>query len=157
MGKPDIVAESGKEMRFGDLGVTVTGARVMSFRSIRPSGGELVHGSELCVGITFKNYDTTRIAHAQSQIGHCSLTDDVGNKYSLVTAKTDAGFRAAIQGQIPQDMEIDVRSEMTGQDLLVFSKPVEGASSVTLTLDASRYGGQGLIEVTFPKSMYKPF
>jgi hypothetical protein len=146
----------GAEIRVGDLGVTVTEARVRGFTSTTAGGRLMDHSPEFVVTISFKNYNPNRIINAGSQVDAASLKDDVGNRYRGIRASNELGLTNHIDGQIQPGMARPVRSDEPAHDVLVFSRPVPGASALTLVLDASSYGGAGRIEIHIPKSVWSP-
>jgi hypothetical protein len=148
---PVIETSVGKEVRIGDIGVTITRAGISGYRSTSPSGHPLEHQPDFVVALDFKSYNPDRILQAQYQTGRCKLVDDVGNRYSEIKTETEAGFRSAIDGQITYGMARDLRSDARGTDVLVFDRPVPGAKTLILTLDAKAYGGTGTIRVRILK------
>ena len=86
------------------------------------------------------------------QVDDATLEDNVGNSYERISAVNEIGLENHINGQIPSGRVRPVRSDEVGTDFLVFDRPVEGASVLFLTLDASKYGGSGRIKVQIPKS-----
>jgi hypothetical protein len=120
----------GQEIVYGDLGITVTRARVQGFTFV--------------VALAFKNRNPNRIVRAGSQVDAAELKDDVGN--------THKGMRDEIDGQIPPGKVRPIRSDESLGDVLVFDRPLPGASVLYLTLDAEQYGGSGRILVTITKA-----
>jgi hypothetical protein len=109
---------------------------------------------EFVVFISFRNYNPNRIIKAGSQVDVAILRDDVGNTYQGIRATNEIGLTNSIDDQIPAGMARPVRSDQPGWDVLVFERPVPGASTVTLSLDASQYGGVGRIEVQVPRETW---
>lgn len=145
----------GEEIRFGDLGVTVIYAGQAGFTSTTAGGRQLFHDPEFVITIRFKNYNPNRVLDAGAQVDVATLEDDVGNKYDRVKAANEIGMENKIDGQISPDKVRPVRSDdKEARDLLVFNRPVPGASVLTLTLDASKYGGSGKVKVKIPKSAW---
>lgn len=145
----------GEEVRFGDLGVTVYSARVVAWGSMSSGGHPHVHPPDFVVVLTLTSHNPNRELSVQGQTGHCSLADDVGNTYGEMQAKSEGGFTNTINGQIQPGQPRRVRSGEPANDIVVFRKPVPGASAVTLTLDATRYGGQGKIRVRVPANVWQ--
>jgi hypothetical protein len=152
---PDKEYKFGEEMRFGDLGATVVFAGQAGFTSTTSAGRQLFHDPEFVVTIQFKNYNPNRVVEAGAQVDAATLEDDVGNRYSRIKAKNEIGLENKIDEQISSGKVRPVRSDdKDARDLLVFERPVPGASTLTLTLDASKYGGSGKIKVKIPKSAW---
>jgi hypothetical protein len=148
-------ATIGEEMRFGDLRVVVT-ARMDDVWASSPGGRDIVSKKPLfTVRITFANDDAKRIINAGAQVDVATLTDDVGNSYGRITTLSDEfGHECDIINQVPPGKVRLVRSDERATDILVFDRPLAGASTLTLTLSASRYGGTGKIKVLIPKSAW---
>jgi hypothetical protein len=145
----------GEEWRFGDLGVTVT-AGIHDWTSTTAAGRAMTHDLNFVVTIKFKSYNPNRELSAGSQCDSSSLTDDVGNTYLVIYPVNEIGIHNRVDGQIRAGMSRNVRSDNNDAgDVLVFGKPLPGASSVTLTFDAKKYGGKGKIVVTIPRSKWK--
>jgi hypothetical protein len=141
----------GEEMRFGDLGVTVVRGKAEGFISTNSGDFDFHSGDTYVVTIGLKNYNPNRVLEVPSQAEVATLSDDVGNTYAPIRARSDTGRRAEILGQITPGHKVRLRSDDKNEmDLLVFDKPVPGATVLTLTLDADRYGGKGTIAVTIP-------
>jgi hypothetical protein len=143
-------------MVFGDLGVAVTDARETGYTSTTASGRRLFHNPAFVVTIKFKNYNRNRIIKAGAQVDVATLDDNVGNRYDRIEARSDLGLAAHIEGQIERGYVRPVRSDEEAGDVLVFDRPVEGASTLTLTLDASRYGGSGKVKVKIRLRRVRP-
>jgi hypothetical protein len=140
----------GEELRFGDLGVTVNRARVESYGSMTSVGQLLLHEPALVVRIGIKNHNANRVVEAGSQSDSATLADDVGNRYDRIVARSQIGLPTRVPGQIPPGSVLRVRSDEREEDVLLFDRPVPGASVLTLTLDGSRYGSSGKVKVTIP-------
>jgi hypothetical protein len=152
--RPTHECSFGEEMRFGDLGVAVRRARVEGFTSVTPAGRQLFHQPAFVITIGLKNYNPNRVIDAGAQVDAARLEDDVGNRYDGIKAVNEIGLAGRIEGQIPPGMARPVRSDEDARDVLVFDRPVPGASTLTLTLDASRYGGLGRLKVQIPRSAW---
>lgn len=144
------VCNIGKEIRFGDLGVTVMRGRVEAFGSVTSSGHVIVHDPGFVITIALRNYNPNRVVEVGSQADIATAADDVGNRYRAIKTTSDIGLPTRIVGQIPPGKSLGVRSDEPDGDLLVFDRPVPGASLVRLTLDSSRYGGSGSLQVDIP-------
>jgi hypothetical protein len=144
----------GEEIRFGDLGVTVTQAQVSGYSSRTAAGRLMNHTPEFVIHTKFKNYNPKRVVKAGSQVRSSTLVDDVGNSYQGIRATNEIGLTNEIEGQISPGMAIEVRSDEPATDVLVFDRPVQGASFIFLTLDASKYGGSGKVRIKIPKSAW---
>lgn len=146
--------EIGQEMRFGDLGVTVVSAKIASFTSTTAAGRPMTHNAELVVRLELINHNPNRVLDAGSQVEVCRLVDDVGNEYTAIRAVNEWGLENRIDGQIDRGRARPLRSDQNGSDVLVFSRPVPGASRLVLTLDATQYGGNGRVKVNIPKTAW---
>ncbi len=145
----------GEEVRFGDIGVTVTSMSLQSFIS-DGRGGAVQHRPELVVQIGIKNHNPNRILNAGSQRDSARLLDDVGNTYRHIDTFDESNNRTMPRGQIPTGQATGVRSEKPQGDCVVFTRPVAGATTITVELDAAAYGGTGTIRVTVPREVFDP-
>ena len=150
MKRPAADRLSGEEMRFGDIGVTVVRGKVEAFGSILPPGSAYFHEPAYVVQLVIKNYNPNRVLEVGAQADVATAEDDVGNHYESLKTKNELGIRTYIVGQIPPGKTLPVRPDKPDEDVLVFDRPVPGASLMRLSLDASRYGGTGTIHVTIP-------
>jgi hypothetical protein len=117
-------------MRFGDIGVTVAQAKVEGFASTTSMGRLLAHDPELVVTLGLKNYNSNRVVQVGSQVDFARLEDDVGNTYVPFRARSDIDLPVDILGQIPAGKALRLSSdEKDEHDLLVFDRPVPGASN----------------------------
>jgi predicted Zn finger-like uncharacterized protein len=148
--RPTNEHDLGEEMRFGDLGVTVMRGRVEEFLSVTSIDRPVLHDPALVITLAIKNYSPNRIIEVGSQTDVALAEDDVGNKYHPLNTRSEFGLPTRILGQIPPGKVSRVRSDEPAGDVLVFERPVAGASLVWLNLDASRYGGTGTIRVYVP-------
>jgi hypothetical protein len=141
----------GEEMRFGDLGVTVTQAKQDTFGSVTSSGEILVHDGAFVITLGLKNYNPNRILEVGPQVEYAKLQDDVGNGYDPVRTRSNIGLPTDILGQIPRGKVLRLRADDKDEhDMLVFDRPVPGASTLRLTLETSPYGASGSVSVTVP-------
>lgn len=146
----------GQEIRFGDLGVTVVRARVEKYVSLTSIGQPVLHDPAVVVRIGIRNYNPNRIAEAGAQTGVATLTDNLGNRYERVSPRSDIGLPTSIPGQTPAGTVVRLRSDEAEEDVLLFDRPVPGASSLELRLDGSRYESSGSVKVIIPlKPIYK--
>lgn len=153
---PIVITELNEEVRVDDMGVTVQSAKVVGFSSVTAGGRQMFHNPEFVVRLKLKNYNSNRVIDAGAQSGVAKLTDDIGNDYKELLATNEFGLNNTIDGQIPDGHVRPVRSDADGQDVIVFSRPVPGASKVDLLLDATKYGGSGKIKVTIMKAAWLP-
>ena len=151
---PDMLKNIGEEARFGALGVTLANVSVGNVSGTSPSGRQLTSSDLLfIIRLQFKNYDPNAIAKVEGQ-SNATLQDEHGNKYKPMSITTEVGIPAKIDGQISSGHYVELRSDEMKSDVLVFERPVPGAASLTLTLDAKKYGGSGKLKITIPRSAW---
>jgi hypothetical protein len=152
-------AEVDVETRFGNLGVTVS-VRVGNLCLVMPIQNRFTDGSNFLVGIKYTNYDDSTVIRVKSQsTGNFGLTDDKGNIYRRYIPTDEFGgewpLLAFISGSPFYDLRKNevgsVRSDRRVTDLLIFEEPLPGAKSLTLVLDASRWGGMGKFRVVIER------
>lgn len=145
----------GEEIRFGSsLGVTLERVGVEKVSATSPSGRELTSSDLLFVAhLRFKNYDPNSLVKVKGQSNE-TLIDDHGNKYKTMSITTEVGIPAKISGQIGSGHYIELRSDESHGDVVVFERPLPGANTLTLTLDADSYGGKGKLKYILPKSSW---
>jgi hypothetical protein len=147
----------GQEMRFGDLGVTVTSIRQTGYGSHTAAGRQMGHNVALVVSLRLKNYNPNRVLRVPGQSGSAKATDDVGNEYPEVQPVNEWGLENTIDGQIEDGTALNLRSDVIGEDRVIFSRPVPGANVLTVTMDAAQYdGGSGKIVFRVPRSVWLP-
>jgi hypothetical protein len=151
----DQTAKLWAEVRVGSIGITLQRVGVESVEATTPSGSDLASTEQhLVCRLRIVNTDPKSIAQANGQGLGAKLTDELGNKYKIMTIITEAGIPAKIKGQIPAGDSIRIRSDETGGDVLVFERPVPAAKTLILTLSADRYGGAGSIRFEIPWSAW---
>lgn len=147
----------GESVAFGPLTVQVKTARLAHYQGRSPAKSVISSSQPGIVStIVITTTDGTKEHTAKGATGTASLTDDLGNTISAMRLKTDLGFTCDIDGQLKGGGVYTVRSDKPLSDTLVFDQPVPAASTLTLTLDATNYGGTGNLVVTLPESIWKP-
>ncbi len=146
-----IEASLRKEVRIGDIGISVSADTRLGFWSVSPGGNRLLHQPECIIAIDIKNYNANTFAVITGQTGKATLKDDVGNTYRELGAKTDVGFDSRIDGQIRDGYELRLRANEPGKDVVVFEKPVPGAKKFTLALSGVPYGEKAVIRFDFSR------
>ncbi len=146
----------GELIRIGDIGLIVMKARVEPFASVDAIGQPQEQNAQFVVRMGMQSLNPNRVVDVESQADVARAEDDVGNTYRALTARTEFGLPARIFGQIPPGRSVGVRPDEPQSDVLVFERPVPGASCIKLTLDASRYGGTGTVRLNIPfKQVFK--
>ncbi len=155
----DQTGEIGKEIRFGSLGMTVESIQLTSF-SATSSLGRVFQSSksdpDIVVRINLKNHDANKMVKATAQSGKAKMTDEHGNDYSEMHLMNEAGLPLRTDGSISAGHYIEFQSDEKVVDALVFKKPVPGANTITITLDAAQYGGKGKIRYVVNRDEFSP-
>lgn len=156
---PQAVVEGrfGQEVRVGDLGLTMQIVNVGIQSGLDPNG-TLAYSDQdhLFIKLVIKNYNPNKMARVSSQRDP-KLTDEHGNTYDQVKQmKNNRGRPIATDFAIGNGKIADVRSDREGTDAYVFTPPVPGANTLTLTLDATSYGGTGVIKLTVTRPEWDP-
>lgn len=147
----------GQEHRVGDVGVTVTGCTEGEVYGKSPGGTQIYSKHPYTVvTIALKNYNPAKNAHIGAQSGAAVATDDLGNTLADIAITTEFGFEVDINGQINRGYALELRSDQAGEDKLVLTRTVPAAKTVTVKLDATRYGGRGKLVVTLPIAKPQP-
>lgn len=147
-----IEAEPLKAITLGEIELTVR-VQVGGFQD----EGYNMHEPKMLVVLTLKNLNPAKIADVWTQHSSATVTDDLGNQYLEHTAKNQFGSPLFVMGQtVSWGKPSRLRSEKEGMDILIFERPLELASVLTVTLDATKYGKKGSIRLLVPKSHYRP-
>jgi pSer/pThr/pTyr-binding forkhead associated (FHA) protein len=146
----------GRELRFGDLGVTPSGARVRAYTSTTAAGRKMTHEPALVVELALKNYNPEQTLTAHGQVRSARLEDDAGHAYRALRATNELGLENAIDGQIRSGSGRAVRADADERDVLVFEPPGPDAGDLVLILDAAKYGGTGTVKVRIPQFAWHP-
>jgi hypothetical protein len=94
-----------------------------------------------------------------SHSGLASMTDDLGNDYSIVRyPRTETIiFMSPDGGQFRATDFGPIHPNITSTDALVVERPVRPAKVLYLTLSASNFGGKGNEEISFTTDQIKGF
>ncbi len=153
----DPQGEVGKEIRFGPLGVTVERIHLGVFSATTSTGRVLrsdPNDPDLVVNIKFKNHDPTKRIKVNAQAGKATLVDEHGNEYPTMSLQNELGLKIKTDGAIEADHYKEFASDESPTDVLVFKKPVPGANTLTLTLDATQYGGKGKVRYVVGRDVF---
>ncbi len=149
--------EIGKETLFGSLGVTVDTVRFNTFAATTDLGRTFFsdgRDSTVVVRISLRNHDPNKLAKASAQSGKATLTDEHGNVYSEVFLTNEIGLKITTDGSIPRGHYIEFSADKAHADALVYQKPVPGAKTLTLAIDAEQYGGKGKVRYVVGRDVF---
>jgi hypothetical protein len=145
-----IEAETMKVIDLGDVQLTAS-AKVTTFSDENYG----IHNGLLLVTLTLKNPNPAKIVDVWTQHLAGKVVDDLGNEYLELTAKNQFGSPLFVMRQtLSWGKPTRLRTEKDGTDLVFFETPLALASTITLTLDAKKYGRKGTIRLIVPKAVY---
>ena len=142
----------GDTFKAGDLQVTIKNAAAGEYTSTTRGGGRLMqHPKALMVVLQIKNTNPNREHEARSQTGRAYARDDVGNEYQSLQPLSDMHLETDVPNHITKGMSVFLRSDRDVSDTIITGNPVPGASKVTVLIDASCYGGRGMIRLVLTR------
>jgi hypothetical protein len=145
----------GQEIHFDDLSVTVATVTVQQFQTTDYT----IYQPALIVVLRIKNTNPNRIINVSSQSGSTKVTDEFGNAYfeSQVLKQSGQGIWHPIPGHtgLIEQREVRLRSDSPTTDVVIFERPVVGATRLVIDLDAAKYGGEGVIRLTITKAVWE--
>lgn len=141
----------GGSVDVGDLSLKIMSAKVTGFLDDQDNShtGLVVEFAVTCT-------NPKRIATVPAQAGRARMTDDVGNTYQENLVAGRFGDAAGLLWDRIRHKR-EVRLQSSGgplKDAVIFEKPVEGAARVTVDLDASAYGGGGVIRLELTRAEF---
>jgi pSer/pThr/pTyr-binding forkhead associated (FHA) protein len=145
----------GRELRFGDLGVTPSAARVRAYTSTTAAGRKMTHEPALVVELALTNHNPEQTLTAHGQARSARLEDSTGRAFRALRATNELGLENAIDGQIRSGAGREVLADADERDVLVFEPPGPDAGDLVLILDAAKYGGTGSVRVRIPQSAWQ--
>lgn len=151
------VVKWGESANFGPLRVSIKSVALAHYSGDSPS--KVVHTSNspgLVVVLLIETDDKTKEHSAKGAVDSAKLKDTLGNTIPSMGLKTEFGWTCEIHGQLKGHASYAVRSDKPLTDTLVFDKPVEAATTLTLHLDARDYGGTGELVFEIPEEKWKP-
>lgn len=139
----------GETLPVGDLAIKLTSASVTGFLDDRDNSL-----AGLVVQFTVTCTNPKRIVTVPAQAGRARMTDDVGNAYEEnIAVGRIADSAGLLWNRIRHKQEVRLQSsDGPRMDAVIFEKPVDGASRVTVDLDASVYGGDGVIRLELARA-----
>jgi hypothetical protein len=152
---PVTAAAIGQDVTFGDLVVKPIAVIVRPFQM----SDFAIHEPSLIILLEIRNNNPNRIIDVPSQFGTAKVTDDVGNTYRELQTLNASGdgiwYPLPGRTEMIHQREARLRSEKPTTDVVLFERPVLGATKVTIDLDASKYGGEGVIRIEVPRSVWE--
>lgn len=140
----------GGSVDVGDTAVFVSSVTVGEVLVWPEFGNASSFGPVLIVQVGIKSRNPNKVTNLTSQYGKAYVKDDLGNRYE--TREPDG----RVQPDPHQDIHIakgvtrELRSDMGTADTILFSRPVPGASKLTIYLSGPDYGGDGVIAIEAP-------
>jgi hypothetical protein len=156
---PAAVHKIGEWIKVGDAEVRVTGARETNVLGrTQIAKRQMNYPVSLVVSLEIRVADPDRTFDIHPQTRRATATDDKGNRYKPVAITDEFGGYVDVDGMIRVDRVLRLRSDAAGADKVVFERPPPGANEVTVSFDATAYGGTGrfAVAVTRDQWTYKP-
>ena len=141
----------------GKIKVRVKNVSFGTYSGTSP-GGTIYTSENPAIGITLsiETDDNTKIYSAKGSSNSAILSDQFENSLTSLSLKAPSGFTCDINGQLKWLGKFPIRSNEPLTDFLVFSKPVEAATNLILTLDADNFGGHGKLQFEIPYETWSP-
>jgi hypothetical protein len=148
-------ASIGEQVVFGDLLVTVLAVTVQQFQTTDYT----IYKPSLIILLQVRTSNPNRLVDVPSQGKSAKVSDDVGNTYRELSLLRDTG-----QGiWHPQPGRTELVTQGMGRlrvdspvtDVILFERPVEGAAELSIDLDATKYGGEGVIRLNVSRSQWE--
>ena len=152
---PREVVKWGGAAMFGTLRVKLKSAGLAGYSGDSPSKVVQISNSPgLVVVVLIETDDRTKEHAVNGANASARLTDTLGNTIRGMKMVTEFGITCDIHGQLNSWNSYPVRSDTRVSDTLVFSLPVQAATTLTLHLDAKNYGGTGEVTFEIPKAVW---
>ena len=152
---PREVVKWGEAAMFGTLRVKLASAGMAHYSADSPAKRVYSSASPGLVIVVLIETDDKTKEHAVNGADALSrLTDTLGNTIRGTGLVTEFGITCDTHGQLNSRSSYAVRSDKWVSDTLVFDKPVEAATTLTLHLNAKNYGGTGEVFFEIPKAVW---
>lgn len=138
----------------GDVRVEVIKAEVKQLTAYSPAGHAHISKEDVLhvwVQMVGKNPNSKVPYNSWYPYSDVLLKDDRGMVYDGEHLKTEFGFRCTPEGH---NSSATIYSDKPVRDVLIFSRPVPGATFLTLRLPASNIGGRGYIWLKIPREQW---
>lgn len=146
----------GESVDLGDVTITPVYARVGSLLVWHEFVDPTHTPPGLILHLEIRSRNPNRVISLHSQIGKAYVTDELGNRYEPLEFTGRFQPDGLKDPHIPRGIVRDLRSDRPTADTILFSRPVPGASKVTISLDGAAYGAAGTIEIVVSKEQFTP-